>query len=135
MKKSRKTGTFLDRLAKRPGGRCSFCSEPHHKPFFDVPPDGPAALHDADVQDAQTHALMEAWAVLKKHDVPESEWLSVLAPIASAIGWVGAACERFGELGAMEKFWSALVEDQGEGTYVFDVGRLPNGHGHPTRVQ
>lgn len=132
MSKIKMPRTFMDALSPRSDG-CPFCDEPgHHKPLFTPPPDAPAALHDPDVQDGQVHALTEAWVVLKKYGVPEDEWLDVLAPLATAIGWVGAACEHFGRRGALEAFWAAVIEEQGEGTYVFDVSRIPGVSG---RVQ
>ena len=107
---------------------CLLCDSPrHHKPLIDIDPIGPEALTNADVTDAITHCLLEAWTVLKEYGVPKDRWLEVLKPTAVAIGRVGAAADRYARASAMEDFWEELVARDGEGTYMFVVGPRDEG--------
>jgi hypothetical protein len=117
-------GGLLDTIHREPD-RCPVCGEGHHRPLFPVTKATEAVLGEPAVQDTINHATTEVWRVMKEYGLPEDRWLEVLEPVASALGFVVAAGEHFGRRHAMQLFWQGLVEEQGFGTYVLELG--PNG--------
>jgi hypothetical protein len=124
--KGTKPGGLLETIHNVPD-KCPVCGEGHHDEL--LPPKDAAvpspALHDAYVQDHFFHVMLAGGQLLLEHGIPKERWIEALTPVMTAAATCAAAGEHFGRRHAIELFWQGLVEEQGFGTYVFEL--TPNG--------